>query len=495
MVLTQQQPQNSATRANTNLYINPNIDSYTVDTDGLIFSGLAATDTNHVNSPEENGANISSDIHIQDPIVNASPEKRLEILPEDIMEEIVGMDLDALRKQEALHAKIKRLPAYLKPDLDSLYNEFKCQLLIFAIKNQIHASLFYVYLGQLNRMRGPTSYNNFCCFDTLAREIFAQKILPLKERCKNVGKLWKTFDDEIKAKYKDPDYLETIRGDVPMDFVNGIVQTVRQANVASKALMLASNKKSITFVQRWAKETIDRASFYYFIMNELSGCHKIQGFMVIASGRSSGDLFIQGGTKLGQEYLDMLRQGGDPVGKFHTLAAGMAVRKEILSGTLTRTDVEETDKTPSSQSQLNLQANLGAGKDSCDAGKKKYAQYCQGTLKKNKKEISVRMLDLLNAAGGKHFSAWPGKNAISTLHDAKIQMKIKQNSEDFHANKVCQPVNQLLIIPSQRILQALTKGWISLKYRGGDSELSDLDKDGIDDRESNTNQKDVDDGN
>ncbi|OAV96869.1 hypothetical protein PTTG_03498 [Puccinia triticina 1-1 BBBD Race 1] len=128
MVLTQQQPQNSATRANTNLYINPNIDSYTVDTDGLIFSGLAATDTNHVNSPEENGANISSDIHIQDPIVNASPEKRLEILPEDIKEEIVGMDLDALRKQEALHAKIKRLPAYLKPDLDTQSNAWANQL-------------------------------------------------------------------------------------------------------------------------------------------------------------------------------------------------------------------------------------------------------------------------------------------------------------------------------------------------------------------------------
>ena len=61
-------------------------------------------------------------------------------------------------------------------------------------------------------------------------------------------------------KYKDPDYLEGICGDAPMDVVNEIV---RQANVASKALTLASNKKSITFVQRWAKETIEQVSFYY----------------------------------------------------------------------------------------------------------------------------------------------------------------------------------------------------------------------------------------
>ncbi|KAI9609833.1 hypothetical protein KEM48_002699 [Puccinia striiformis f. sp. tritici PST-130] len=113
--------------------------------------------------------------------------------------------------QEALHAQVKRLPAYLKAEVDELYYEFQRQLYLLAIKNRIYAALFYTHLGQINRMRGPTNYNNFCRFDPQAREIFNQKGIPVKQRCKEVAEKWQALTPKIKMKYKDYDLSNPAR--------------------------------------------------------------------------------------------------------------------------------------------------------------------------------------------------------------------------------------------------------------------------------------------
>ncbi|POW15802.1 hypothetical protein PSHT_07031 [Puccinia striiformis] len=74
------------------------------------------------------------------------------------------------------------------------------------------------------------------------------------------------------------------------------------------------------------------------------------------------------------------------------------------------------------------------------------------------------MKELLNAAGGKYFKAWPGSNVVRDLNAASIQLKVKRNAADFQVKELCQPVNTLLLDSSQRILQAIGKGWISLRY-------------------------------
>ncbi|KAI9628269.1 hypothetical protein KEM48_011714 [Puccinia striiformis f. sp. tritici PST-130] len=130
-------------------------------------------------------------------------DTRIDEVPGDVLEEISGMDLDELREYESLHAENKRLPAYLKAELDDMYYEFERQLHIFAIRFQLHVALLYMHIGLVNKMRGATNYNNFCRFDPKAREIFAIKEEPLKQRCKDVAKVWATIDPEIKSKYKD----------------------------------------------------------------------------------------------------------------------------------------------------------------------------------------------------------------------------------------------------------------------------------------------------
>ncbi|WAQ83056.1 hypothetical protein PtA15_3A423 [Puccinia triticina] len=52
-------------------------------------------------------------------------EVHLDTLSGELMEEIAEMELDALREKEALHTKVKRLPAYLKVEVANLYYEFQ----------------------------------------------------------------------------------------------------------------------------------------------------------------------------------------------------------------------------------------------------------------------------------------------------------------------------------------------------------------------------------
>ncbi|OAV86650.1 hypothetical protein PTTG_04936 [Puccinia triticina 1-1 BBBD Race 1] len=388
-------------------------------------------------------------------------KNRITELPEEIMEEIVGMELDELREYEALHATSKCLPSYLKAEVNELYYEFERQLYIFAIRYQLHVALLYMHIGQINRMRGPTSYNNFCRYDPEAREIFSQTVLKLKERCTAVAQVWKTFDPATKLKYKDPAFLESICGDKPLKITNGVVQTARDVHISNTKLTLGSNQKSITFVRRWVKETVRR-------MNEIAACHRIQGMLVVASAKSLGDLFIQEGTKMGNAFLNILTNNGDPLRKFHTYVAGMSVVAELTNkdpnelacaNEIHPRDSASVSKSKPAQKKRKL-AELTNNDKQEDHQKDKY---CQGTLKDNKKLISQKLLALLS---GKKFRGWPGKNAARDLKAAHISVKVKRNNPDrFIADELCQPINAISIETSERILRALGEGWVQVKFK------------------------------
>ncbi|PLW45151.1 hypothetical protein PCASD_04547 [Puccinia coronata f. sp. avenae] len=260
-------------------------------------------------------------------------------LPKDVMEEISAMDLDELREYEALHATSRQLPAYLKAELDEIYYEFECQLHIIAIRHQLPATLLYTHIGQTNRMQGATNYNNFCPFDPQAQEIFSTKDQELKQRCKEVAKVWNAMEPDIKMKYKDPHYLESIRWQ-------------------------SSNKKSISFVRRWAKETTNQ-------LNKIAACHSIQGFLVISSARSSGDLYIQGGSRMGVNFLNMLVRSGDPLRKFHTYVAGMSVAEELTG--------EEVTVCPTGNREKRKPGEMERSED-VNSNNKKADKYCSGLL-------------------------------------------------------------------------------------------------------------------
>ncbi|KAI9613929.1 hypothetical protein H4Q26_009779 [Puccinia striiformis f. sp. tritici PST-130] len=229
---------------------------------------------------------------------------------------------------------------------------------------------------------------------------------------------------------------------------NGSIQTARKIHVANTTLNLASNQSSITFVERWAKNTINR-------MNEIAACHRIQGFLVIASGKSSGDLFETGGTTLGVSFLNMLIKAGDPLRKFHTYAAGMSVVEE-LTNVAPVTDQIGIAATPSTQKQKHCEMEEPAQEAS-----EATDEYSGGNLKENKKKISKQLKTMLNDTGGKN-----------------LVVKIKKNTHNFTASELFQPIKAINIETSQRILRAIGEGWIRLKYQEDNTPVDSDDERG-----------------
>ncbi|KAI7948535.1 hypothetical protein MJO29_010200 [Puccinia striiformis f. sp. tritici] len=99
--------------------------------DGLDRSG----DDNGGDDHSGGGANNLENDHVGENNFNDDngEGKQFVPVPDDVMHEIVGMDLDELREYKALHAENRRLPAYLKAELEDMYYEFERQLHIFAI--------------------------------------------------------------------------------------------------------------------------------------------------------------------------------------------------------------------------------------------------------------------------------------------------------------------------------------------------------------------------
>jgi hypothetical protein len=155
-------------------------------------------------------------------------------------------------------------------------------------------------------------------------------------------------------------------------------------------LNLASNKKSVQFVRQWAKETTEQVSIpvqseiqasnncslltllvngQTIQLNKIAACHSIQGFLVISSARSSGDLYIQGGSRMGVSFLNMLVCSGDPLRKFHTYVAGMSVAEELTGG--------EVTVCPTKTSQKRKHAKI-TGTQNVDGKTPKRDKYCLG---------------------------------------------------------------------------------------------------------------------
>ncbi|WAR59985.1 hypothetical protein PtB15_11B626 [Puccinia triticina] len=165
-------------------------------------------------------------------------------------------------------------------------------------------------------------------------------------------------------------------------------------------------------------------------MNQLAAAHKIQGMLIVASAWSSGNLFVQVGTELGQNFLGMLMAGSNPLAKFHTYVAGMAAVEEISTGGDPAATEGKSDK---------RKANVIEETHKEDDPAQVPPKYCLTPLRNNKKLISNQL--------------------------AKVQLKVKQNPTQFQAKELWQPVNTMLINPLQRIIQAFGKGWILFEYK------------------------------
>ncbi|PLW10180.1 hypothetical protein PCANC_24407 [Puccinia coronata f. sp. avenae] len=83
---------------------------------------------------------------------------------------------------------------------------------------------------------------------------------------------------------------------------------------------------------------------------------------------------------------------------------------------------------------------------------------------------------MLRSIGVKKFWGWPGKNAARNLKAAHVNVQIKANDNDFHANELFQPINTISVEESYQILRAIGEGWIRLTNSTEDGDGEDPPK-------------------
>ncbi|KAA1119938.1 hypothetical protein PGT21_036416 [Puccinia graminis f. sp. tritici] len=117
--------------------------------------------------------------------------------------------LDELRRIARQIAENHRLSAEHKLELDAIYDRYQRELHEMAIKHKMEPAVALSYVGNKTRIRGPSSYNNFCVYNPEASAIHHDYTKHYDDRARLTAALWRKLDKTQKAKYRNPDYLET----------------------------------------------------------------------------------------------------------------------------------------------------------------------------------------------------------------------------------------------------------------------------------------------
>ncbi|KAA1107278.1 hypothetical protein PGT21_008681 [Puccinia graminis f. sp. tritici] len=168
--------------------------------------------TEHPSGPSEQATS--------DPVNNGPKAKKRMRLDSAVFDTMKHLPCDQLRKKIVAHARYKRLVAEDRVALEAAYNRFQTEVHLIALERLLKLDPVWKHIGNRARFRGPTNYNNFCEYDIEARKVYYDDNIPVRQRKKECGRLWRLLDKATKLKYKDIDFLAQLpnpfgRGDCP----------------------------------------------------------------------------------------------------------------------------------------------------------------------------------------------------------------------------------------------------------------------------------------
>jgi hypothetical protein len=157
-------------------------------------------------------------------------------LEADVVAQLQTQSLDELRRLATTFVGNRCLSAELRLQLDQIHHDYQQQIYIMAITKKLNPQPALKYLGDKTRIRGPTSYNNFCLYNPEASPIhhdcklssfpyclyflgiimitnsflFLVDSKTSDEQAKLTGALWAKLNKKEKAKYRNPEFLETL---------------------------------------------------------------------------------------------------------------------------------------------------------------------------------------------------------------------------------------------------------------------------------------------
>ncbi|POV99943.1 hypothetical protein PSTT_13443, partial [Puccinia striiformis] len=350
----------------------------------------------------------------------------------------------------------QRMTQEMKQDLDDLYYNQQCDVVQLAI---LAPHLFFSHLGINRRMRGDSSWNNFQHEDPEAQRLRTE--FGKQEGGEKVSLAWASKSDAEKARYRDRDYLQSLRqgssdsphASDPVDDLNAnALYKKEMAADRQKGLVQASKvslKKTSTLVTNWVKKVqadLDSMAFH----------NQIKGFFVVASRHPKSTIFRKGGSSFGSGFMDMVAETTDAdfAAEFHTWVAAQAI--QISKGCT---------------AWLPRKSRIKPSGDERD-------EFNVGTKGKNVTAIRVKLKNMISIATGKKVSCgWPGENTETRLRELKLSLEIDTNKWSVEPKDFMQPLDYLKDGVDRAILACLGLNKVHLTYHSEWDDRKDGERD------------------
>ncbi|PLW22690.1 hypothetical protein PCASD_12850 [Puccinia coronata f. sp. avenae] len=292
------------------------------------------------------------------------------------------------------------------------------------------------YLGDKTRIRGPTSYNNFCLYNPEAS--------PIHHDCKLSSFPIRRQNTAI------PSFLETL----PNPYIH-IRQAAEaqaaagQSNVDKDGVQLGpkSTRKQYTDLkpERWAKKTLLDVLINNRIDEE--DWQSLPGgrVMVVVSKRGKRTMVTAGGSHLGQQYVDMTEMEKDTTGLVQDFCEFVNGQKVIKK--LTGSDPPPVVK-PKTQRK---------GRVVLEDGK-----YDKGSKRLNLADVREKLgAALVAATGGRYTRGWPG-DTQEKLTKLGVQLRVRANDLNVTPNMFCGSLGKMWDLDIQYLQVAIGEGWFEL---------------------------------
>ncbi|KAA1094038.1 hypothetical protein PGT21_007296 [Puccinia graminis f. sp. tritici] len=374
------------------------------------------------------------------------------------VEKLDRLDLDELRGKAAKKGKYKKLTALIRTELDELYRDYQVKLHKVAIKHLTKPEPISNYVGNGNRYRGPTNYNNFCKYDVEARKAYYDKTKTIAARRKECSRLWRLLNPETQEKFNNAEFLATLPNPFGRNLsVDKGSLAVDQTAGGSRPPIRSLRPKGM----RAAREFEATDWFKKVVLD-------VESFIVMMPSRKSkkNTVVLLGGSKIGDKFLDMYAETWDPCGTFADFVKGYdAVEK--ASGS--KPDALAKPRKPRK-----------GKKDEPDC-----AAHNKGKKTDNSKAVREK-LRLMLTTHGKWQGGWPGKDTISSLKQAGVTLYVKQPDEkQISPMDFCGSMKYKWNGDFQRMLWALEGGLVRLDGPSAVVGLDEVGFNGIDEPGSN----------
>ncbi|EFP77330.1 uncharacterized protein PGTG_03286 [Puccinia graminis f. sp. tritici CRL 75-36-700-3] len=355
--------------------------------------------TEHPSGPSEQGTS--------NPVNNGSKAKNRMRLDPAVFDTMKHLPCDQLRKKIVAHARYKRLVAEDRVALEAAYNRFQTEVHLIALERLLKLDPVWKHIGDRARFRGPTNYNNFCEYDIEARKVYYDDNIPVRQRKKECGRLWRLLDKATKLKYKDIDFLAQLpnpfgRGDCPGPD-GGTSQASRKKARRSRFFREAET-------ELWSRKVM-------LDLKNLGAAHDVEGFVMLYKSKGTTSEVVSGGSIMGEQFVDMCakEKTSDIAANFLSFASGQELIKRMTGST------SKVVKPRKRQRRLGTSASA----------------YDKGSKEKNLEAARGKLNEAISKVTHSAKTEWPGKTTANTLKKLGVTLRIKDNEHGITVNTLC----------------------------------------------------------